>query len=51
MSLEREARQILEVMSRVANKLSDGGGDNRMVSRDVLEAKKMLSGMATRLGL
>jgi len=50
-SLEREARQIVEVMSRVANKLSDGGGDNRMVSRDVLEAKKMLSGMATRLGL
>ena len=51
MSLEREARQIAEVMRRVANKLAGGGGDDRMVSRDVLDAKKMLNGMAYRLGL
>ena len=50
MSLEREARQIVEVMTRVANKLS-GGGDNRLVSRDVLDAKKMINGMAYRLEL
>jgi len=49
-SLEREARQIVEVMTRVANKLS-GGGENRLVSRDVLDAKKMISGMAYRLEL
>ena len=49
-SLEREARQIVEVMSRVANKLAGGGGA-RMVDRDILDAKKMLNGMASRLEL
>ena len=49
-SLEREARKIVEVMSRVANKLAGGGGA-RMVDRDILDAKKMLNGMASRLEL
>ena len=49
-SLEAEARQIAEVMTRVANKLAEGGGA-RMVSRDVLDAKKMLNGMGNRLEL
>ena len=50
MSLEAEARQIAEVMIRVANKLAEGGGA-RMVSRDVLDAKKMLHNMGSRLQL
>ena len=50
MSLEREARKIVEVMSRVANKLAGGGGAG-MVDRDILDAKKMLNGMASRLEL
>ena len=49
-SLEAEARKIAEVMTRVANKLAEGGGV-RMVSRDVLDAKKMLIGMGNRLEL
>jgi len=49
-SLEREARKIAEVMTRVANTLAGGGGA-RVVDRDILDAKKMLNGMATRLDL
>ena len=49
-SFEREARKIVEVMSRVANKLAGGGGAG-MVDRDILDAKKMLNGMASRLEL
>ena len=49
-SLEREARKIVEVMSRVANKLAGGGGAG-VGDRDILDAKKMLNGMASRLEL
>ena len=50
-SLEREARKIAEVMTGVANKLAGGVGRTRTVDRDILEAKKMLNGMANRLEL
>ena len=50
MSLEREARKIAEVMTGVANKLA-GGTRTVSVDRDILEAKKMLNGMASRLEL
>merc|ERR1719222_540114 len=49
-SLEREARKIAEVMTGVANKLA-GGTRTVSVDRDILEAKKMLNGMASRLEL
>ena len=50
MSLEREARQIVEVMTRVADKLADGASAS-MVFREVTEANKLLFGMKKRLEL
>ena len=47
-SLEREARRIVEIMTRVANKLAGGGG-TMAVTRDVLDAQKMLNSMGSRL--
>ena len=52
-SLEREARKIAELMTRVANKLAAGGGgvDRTAVRGDILVAKNMINGMADRLEL
>ena len=47
-SLEREARTIGELMIRVANKLTEGGG-SMAVTRDVLDAQKMINSMGNRL--
>jgi len=47
-SLEREARSIGEIMMRVADKLAEGGGAME-VTRDVLEAQKMIKNMGNRL--
>ena len=49
-SLEREARTIGKPMVGVANKLAKGGGAIA-VTRDVLNAQKMIISMANRLQL
>jgi len=47
-SLAKEARGIGELMIRVANKLAEGGGA-LAVTRDVLDAQKMINSMRSRL--